>query len=106
MSQPPTSSPSTKSCGIVGQFDERGELHVRVEELLGDARGEAAARRLGRALHEEHHAVLGHELLDLLEDLLLADDAHGVTSWDAGGTAVLIDSAWIAPEPSSSATAA
>ena len=89
MSQPPTSVPSTNSCGIVGQ-PERAESTWRMRGsgrmLIGDvvgvdvlqglhgAVGEAARRRLGRALHEQHDAVVGERLVDGLADLGFGDD--------------------------------
>ena len=86
MSQPPTSSPSTKSCGIVGQPESadsswrmRGSGRMSSAaystpsafEHRHDARGEPAARLLGRALHEEHHVLLADRLLDELADLFV-----------------------------------
>ncbi len=73
MSQPPTSLPSTKSCGIVGHSDQPGQhladagvdedvagavVHVQVVEDLDDLVREAAARHLGGALHVEEHPVV------------------------------------------------
>ena len=83
MSQPPSSSPSRNSCGIVGQFEiAESSWRIRgsgrmstaangVLELLQHrdrARGEAAGGRLGGALHEQDHLVLGERLGDRLAD--------------------------------------
>ena len=103
MSQPPTSSPSTNSCGIVGQFESAvsswrirgsGRMSTAANGAPSDsqrrdgARREAAHRLLGRALHEEDHVVLGDRAGDRLAEGVLGLLAHGVS--------VLIDRAWIA----------
>jgi hypothetical protein len=118
MSQPPTSFPSTKSCGIVGpptspkhdpdaRVDEdvaRPVLHAEVVEDLDHLVGEAAAGHLGRALHVEEDAVLSDLALDLVEDLLLGHrDGVGHV---ASGARVLRASAWMLPSSSRLCTAA
>ena len=74
MSQPPTSSPSTKSCGIVGQFESaesswrmRGSGRMSTAANGAPSACSAATVRaekphgglLGRALHEEDDVVVG-----------------------------------------------
>ena len=83
MSQPPTSSPSTKSCGIVGQSESaesswrmRGSGRMstaangasRAWSAADGARGEPARGRVGRALHEEDDVVVGDRLGDRVAD--------------------------------------
>ena len=92
MSQPPTSSPSTNSCGIVGQLESaesswriRGSgrmstaANARAERLQDrhGARGEAARGRLGGALHEQDHGVLVDRLLDRVAQRVGGLLAHG-----------------------------
>ena len=77
MSQPPTSSPSTNSCGIVGQFESadsswriRGSGRMSTaangwptDWRIADRAGREAARGLiGCALHEQDHRVLRDRL--------------------------------------------
>ena len=59
----------------VGQDVDRRERHADRLERRDGARGEAAARRLGRPLHEQEDVVLGDRLLDRGADLLLGS-AH------------------------------
>ena len=105
MSEPPTSSLFTNSWGIVGQPDSpdsssrmRGSGRMSSAAYWtpsalsapGRARREAARGLVGRALHEQHHAVLVDRLLDEVADLVVG---HGV----APGVEVLMESAWMAP---------
>ena len=105
MSQPPTSSPLTKSWGIVGQPESpdsssrmRGSGRMSSAAYL-DAEGVERARRPGReparrlvrrALHEEHHLVLLDRVLDEAANLVVGHAAPP-------GVEVLIESAWIGP---------
>src|SRR6478609_4359254 len=73
--------------GIRQDVDGR-ELGSRLVQGLDRPGREAAAREVGRALHEEHHPVLRDGLLDLLANLVVRDD-HGAS--------VLICNAWIVP---------
>ena len=109
MSQPPTSLPSTKSCGIVGQ-SEIAESSWRIRgsgrmssaayltlervERGGRAHREAAGRLVGGALHEEHHGVVPDRLLQERADL-------GVGHRVPPGVEVLRERAWIGPPTSS-----
>ena len=108
MSQPPTSSPFTKSWGMVGQPDSaesssrmRGSGRMSSAAYFtpsalsapGGAQGEAAGGSLGRALHEEHHLVLLDRLIEEVADL-------GVVHWAPPGVEVLIERAWMAPPTS------
>src|SRR6478735_495929 len=76
--------------GIRQDVDGR-ELGSRLVQGLDRPGREAAAREVGRALHEEHHPVLRDGLLDLLANLVVRDD-HGAS--------VLICNAWIVPSSS------
>ena len=106
--QPPTSSPSTKSCGIVGQLEiaesswrMRGSGRMSTAANGVPAACSAATVRaenphvglLGRALHEEDHVVLGDRLGDRV-----ADRVVGLRrSWGPHGVLSLQARAWIAP---------
>src|SRR2546427_801251 len=82
----------------VGQDVDGAELRPGIAQAGHGLGREAAARHVGSALHEQHDAVLGDGIEDLLLDLLLTDD-HCATS-------VLILSAWMGrPGPSRWATA-
>src|SRR4249920_343359 len=75
----------------VGQDVDRRELGSRLVQGLDRPGREAAARKVRRALHEEHHPVLRDRLLDLLANLVVCDD-HAAS--------VLICNAWIVPSSS------
>ena len=79
MSQPPTSSPSTNSCGIVGQLESAesswrmrgsGRMSTAANGVPSDCRiatvraEKPHAGCVGCALHEQDHRVLGDRLLD------------------------------------------
>ena len=104
MSQPPTSSPLTNSCGIVGQSESalsswrmRGSGRMSTAANGASSACSAATVRaekphvglLGRALHEEDHAVVGDRLGDRVADRVGGLLAHG--TW------VLRDNAWMGP---------
>src|SRR3954447_10005253 len=63
----------------IGEDVHRGILGAEPVQALDDLHREAAARRVRRALHEQHHPVLVDRLQDLVPDLLLCDD-HEATS--------------------------
>ena len=100
MSEPPSSSPPTKSCGIVGQPEiadsswrmrgsGRMSTAAKGEPVACSARDragrEAARGRVGVALHEEDDVVLADRLGDRAADRVVGLLAHGVLgSWSSG----------------------
>src|SRR5579871_4012595 len=72
----------------VGQDVERGVVGAGRVQALDRAGREAAAREVGRALHEEHDPVALDRVEDLLADLLVGDD-HVAS--------VVICRAWMVP---------